>query len=375
MLWELSDEEKLLRTAAEDFFKKKMPINLLRELRADPSRYPSLMRELWQEMAHMGWSGILIPETYGGLAFGYRGLGIIMEAAGRTLAPTPLLASVACAGALIETLGDATQKQELLPALAEGRSLMTVAHEESERFGSGVFKTRATREREGYKLQGEKAMVIDGSIADGFLVLAALPAGGQAWFTVDRREAGVQLKTFQLLDGRPACQLILNQVHVSARARLGGEMARETAQDRLLDSASVCLSAEMLGAAAEAFQMTLGYLKQRVQFGVPIGSFQALQHRMAQMYSELELCQTVVQRALTALDRGEAQKSALASLAKAKTAEVFQHVAREAIQLHGGIGMTDEHNIGFYLKRARIDAEWFGSPAFHRDRYARLHGF
>jgi alkylation response protein AidB-like acyl-CoA dehydrogenase len=375
MQWEWSDEEKMLRTAAEDFFRKKVPVNFLREVRSDPNRYPDLIRELWQDMAKMGWSGILIPEAYGGLAFGFRGLGMIMEAAGHTLAPTPLLASVACAGSLIETIGLDSQKQEMLPALAEGRTLLTVAHEEGDRFGSKSCKARATPEREGYKLQGEKTMVIDGTLVDGFLVLANLPTGDQAWFLVARRDDGLELKPFQLLDGRPACKLSLRDVRVPAQSRLGGEAADGTAQDLLLDSASACLSAEMFGAAREAFQMTLAYLKQRVQFGVPIGSFQALQHRMAQMYSELELCQTVVQRALTALDQRDPQRSAWASLAKAKTAEVFQHVAREAIQLHGGIGMTDEHPIGFFLKRARINTEWYGSPAFHRDRYARLHGF
>ncbi|MFW7378970.1 MAG: acyl-CoA dehydrogenase family protein [Oligoflexus sp.] len=380
MNWELTDEEKLLKQSAEEYFQEKLPIHVLRFLR-DHNDENGYVAESWQEMAELGWAGILIPEDFGGLDFGYRGIGLIMEAAGRSLAPSPLLSTVVCASTLIRQLATQRQKATLLPDIAAGKITFAVAHEEWNHHSEGEMDCNSTRSGEGFIINGHKKMVIHGHTADKFLVLArssdndASSSNDLSCFVVDRHQAGVVVKKFRMVDGLPCAHVQLNDVQVNGEDLLGHEGMARPAYEFMLDAARSCLAAEMFGSAAEAFSMTLAYLKERKQFGQVIGSFQALQHRMAQMYSELEICRSVVQRALSALDENDSKRAVFASLAKAKVGDIYQHVAREAIQLHGGIGMTDEHNIGFFLKRSRITGEWFGNRTYHRARYARLMDF
>jgi alkylation response protein AidB-like acyl-CoA dehydrogenase len=377
MNWNWTDEEKLLKQSAQEFFREKMPIEVLRYIR-DQRIEKGYLEDKWQAMVELGWTGILIPEEYGGLAFGYRGMGTILEEAGRTLAPSPLLSTVVCASSIIRDLADHEQKSEILPAIAEGKRLIAIAHDEHDRHRGCHVETQASRSGEGYVINGRKTMVIDGPAADQFIVLArtssqdAQSSSGLSCFLVDRSQSGLTVRDLRMIDGLPCSQLDLDQVFVEGKSLLGREGQAWPAFSFMMDAACCALAAEMFGGASQAFEMTLSYLKERKQFGVIIGSFQALQHRMAQMYSELEVCRSIVQRALSALDDNDSKRSLYASLAKAKVSEVYQHVAKEAIQLHGGIGMTDEHNIGLFLKRSRITAEWFGNPSFHRDRYASL---
>jgi alkylation response protein AidB-like acyl-CoA dehydrogenase len=371
MNWDMTDEEKLLKTSAANFFREKMSINHLRRVRDtnDPQGFP---REAWKEMAELGWTGILIDEAHGGLNFGFRGLGLILEAAGRHLAATPLLSTVAGASRLVQKIGSSDQKESLLPAIAAGDSIVALAHDESSQH-SRQIGTTATAKGSGFVLNGRKSLVLDAALADQILVLARTDKG-LGWFLLPQNTKGLAWENFRLIDGRPAAHLTLNQVELPASARLGSGDARDSYED-VCNAGAVCLAAEMLGAASAAFEMTLAYLKERKQFGVPIGSFQALQHRMANLYCELEVSRSVVQRACAALDENHPQATQFASLAKGKLNDVFHTVAAEAIQLHGGIGMTDEHNIGFFLKRSRINSELFGNASFHRDRYARAGEF
>jgi alkylation response protein AidB-like acyl-CoA dehydrogenase len=368
MNWDMTDEEKLLKVSAANFFREKMPINHLRRIRDtnDPLGFP---REAWQEMASLGWTGILIDEDHGGLNFGFRGLGLILEAAGRQLAATPLLSTVAGASRLLQKSATLEQKETLLPAIAAGETIIALAHDEGQHHGQDI-SAHATLQGGKYVIQGRKSLVLDAALADQILVLARTDQG-LGWFLVPQKTQGLQWEHFRLVDGRPAAHLGLQRVEVPASARIGAMKDATASYEDLRNACAVSLATEMLGAASAAFEMTLAYLKERKQFGVAIGTFQALQHRMANLYCELEVSRSVVQRALAALDEDHAKITLFASLAKGKLNDVMHAVATESIQLHGGIGMTDEHNIGFFLKRSRIYNELFGNASFHRDRYAK----
>lgn len=378
MQWEISDEEKLLKQSAEEFFLEKLPVNTLRIMR-DKNDQKGFSDEIWQEMAQLGWTSIFVPEEYGGLGLGLRGMSVVLEAAGQRLSPHPLLSYALAAPTVLLEAATAEQKQSLLPELAAGNLRIGVAHDEGAQSLRSKLSTLARHEADGFILNGQKTMVLDAQKADKLLVLARTRVNadgeGLSWFLLDRTAPGVNLKTFRLVDGQLGSHLFLDSVRVGFENLIGYEGRASEAYQRMIDAASIGLAAEMFGSASQAFAMTLAYLKERRQFGVPIGSFQALQHRAAVMYCELELCRAALHKAASAFDAREAKSSALASLAKAKLSDVFQLVAREGVQLHGGIGMTDEHDIGFYLKRSRINAELFGSASYHRDRYARLMDF
>ncbi len=375
--WQISDEEKLLKQSAEEFFREKLPVSSLRYMR-DRNDQVGYSPEIWKEMAELGWTGILIPEEYDGLNFGLRGLGVVLEAAGRTLSPSPLFSTVLLGGTILQAEGSESQKKKYLPAIAGGKLLLAVGTEEGLHHGSQKIEASARREGEGYRLSGQKKLVLDAQSADKLVVLARTGEGERSalsWFIVDRQAPGVTTKTFRLIDGRLGCHLELHNVSVPAENLLGFEGKAAASYQLLQDAGAAGLAAEMLGSATAAFEMTLAYLKERKQFGVAIGSFQALQHRAAHMYCELEVSRAAVQKALSAYDSSDPKRSLYASLAKAKVGQVFEHVARECLQLFAGIGMTDEHVIGFYLKRSRIATELFGNNAFHRDRYASLVGY
>jgi alkylation response protein AidB-like acyl-CoA dehydrogenase len=254
--------------------------------------------------------------------------------------------------------------------------VLTLAFEEAKGRGFDFArpKTRAARVGGGYALTGAKAQVLDGHVADAIIV-TAMTDEGLGLFLVDPKAAGVRITRQHRVDSRNVAQVALEDVRVGADDVVGRPGEAEPLLSSVLDRAAIGLSAEMLGGAEQAFADTVGYLKERVQFGVPIGSFQALQHRAARLFIELELCRSAVLAAARAVDDAPALVPQLASLAKARAADTFLHVAKEAIQMHGGIGMTDEHDIGFYLKRAQAAAVAFGDAAYHRGRWAALNGY
>ena len=377
----LSDEQTMLKDTAKEFCANNAPIDQLRKLR-DSDSADGFDRDTWGKMAELGWAGIPFPEEHGGLAFGYKGLGVVTEETGRTLAASPLYATVWIGGTLVNLGGSSAQKNALLPKIAAGETLLALALEESHRHDPYGIATRAERQGEGYALTGTKKFVLDGHVADQ-LVVAARTAGepgdrdGISLFIVPRTAAGVAVTRTKMVDSRNAANVDLDHVAVGSDALLGGEGRGADVLDPALDIARIGLCAEMLGAAEECFERTVQYLKDREQFGVPIGSFQALKHRAANMFCELELSKSCVLEALTALDEGrEASEVAkLASLAKAKVGETFHTVSREGIQMHGGIGMTDEFDIGFFIKRAAVTEQTFGDVHYHRDRYGELEGY
>jgi len=373
----LSEEQLMLKESAKDFLQQRAPVSHLRELRDSDSGYSN---ELWTEMAEMGWTAILVPEQYGGLDYGYSGLGILLEETGRTMTPSPLLSTCLMGVTALTRGGSAEQCGKYLPEIAAGSHLLALAVNESSRHAPHSVTTTAQNSGEDYRLAGRKTAVVDGHNADTLIVSARTRGTGQesdgiSLFLVPADHPGVSIERYRVLDTHCAAHITLENVEVGPDSLLG-ELHRGAAiLDPVLDAGAIGQSAELLGLAQEAFERTLEYLKERKQFGVPIGSFQALQHRAAMMFGDIEQCKSIVLKGLHALDQDAADIPELASLVKAKLSETAHNVAAEAIQMHGGIGMTDEFDIGFFLKRCQILETFLGDRYFHLDRFAGQRGY
>lgn len=367
----LSDEARMVRETALDFFRERSPITALRKLR-DDNDSTGFSRDLWRQMAELGWTGFLVPEDDGGSAFGMTGLAQVMEASGRTLAATPLLSTALLGASLLSLAGTEDQKAEHLPPLLAGEHIIALALEEGTRHAPNQIALTATPDGTGYRLNGQKTFVLDGHIADT-LIVAARTATGITLFLVPGE--AVTRTRLTMVDSRNAALVRLDNVAVGPDAVLGRANQGAGLLDQALDRARAGLAAEMLGSANEAFDRTVQYLKDRKQFGVAIGSFQALKHRAAQMFCEVEITRSAVLAAASALDQNSNDAAALVSLAKAKANDTLYLCGNEGVQMHGGIGMTDEHEIGFFMKRARVAQASFGDTRFCRDRYAQLMGY
>lgn len=378
----LSEDQQLLKDSAKAFVDQNAPVSVLRGLR-DSKDAQGYDQNLWRQMLELGWAGMAIPEAYGGFEFGYGGLGVVLEESGRTLVSSPLIATVLLGASAINELGSDAQKSEFLSQVVSGELLLALAIDEKPHHRPCRIETSAVKSGEGYVLNGCKTFVLDGHIANKLIVVARTAGAiddeaGLSVFLVDAAAEGVSINRSWMVDSRNSAMLSLNDVKVGADALLGAEGGAYTSLTRVLDIGRIGVAAEMLGSMQQAFEITLDYLKQREQFGVLIGSFQGLQHRAAEMYSEIELCKSAVRAALAALDdadKTDADIAEFASIAKAKLSEVATLVSNEAVQMHGGIGMTDEYDIGFYMKRARVAAAFLGDALFHRERYASLNGF
>lgn len=375
----LNEEQTLLKSTAEDFFRRKAPVSALRALR-DERNVDGFSRALWQEIVAMGWPGAFLPEQYGGLGCGFTELGVVLQASGRTLVASPLFSSVALAATGILLGGTEEQKSALLPRIASGDLLVSLALEEGPRHNPTAIATNAAPHRDGYVINGCKVHVIDGHVADQLIVVARTGGAtgeeqGISLFMVKRGLRGVSIARRAMVDSRNMAEVQLQDVVVSGNDLLGELHQGYPLLTRILDRGNIALSAEMLGSLQAAFERTLDYLKQRSQFGELIGSFQALQHRAAKMFCEIELSKSVVLSALQSIDENAANVSLMASLAKVQVAETFRLVSDEAIQMFGGIGMTDAEDIGFYLKRARVAQQTLGDEHYHVQRYATLRGY
>ncbi|WP_331538313.1 acyl-CoA dehydrogenase family protein [Phenylobacterium sp.] len=375
----LSEEQVLLRDAARAWAGRQSPTTALRRVRdgAAPLGYEPAA---WDQMAAMGWAGVIVPEAYGGSDFGCRSMGLLLEETGRTLTASPLLATGLVAASALVLGGTDVQRREWLPKIAAGELVATLAVDEGAHHAPERTALGAVASASGYTLTGAKAFVLEG-MAAGLFVVAARTSGrpgersGITLFLVPGGVEGVGRTPRALADSRGYAAVAFDRVELGAEYVLGPLDEGWDLLERVLDRARAGVAAEMLGAAGQAFEITLEYLKTRVQFGQPIGAFQALQHRAAKMFTELELARSAVEAALDALDEAAPDAPLLVSLAKAKTGDAIHLVSNEMVQLHGGIGMTDVHDAGLYLKRARALEAIFGGQAFHRDRYARLQGY
>ena len=366
-----SDDQNQLRDSARDFLAARSPVTAQRRLRDQP-RTSGFDGEVWAGMRELGWSAVAFAEDDGGLAFGFAGFAPLFEEIGRGLAASPLLSSVVLGGSLIEQLAEDAQRQALVPRLIDGDLRVALAHDSQHRHATQVAGVSARREADGYVLHGEKSWVLDGAEADSWLVTARLEQGGEAVFLVPASAPGVRLQPLQLIDSRNHAALYLDGLRLPLAARLG-EADPHEAIDLALDRGRACLAAELLGLSESMFALTLEYLKTRVQFDVPIGSFQAFQHRAARLFVELQLARSAVMAAFEALDRdgtAAAERRRLVSLAKWKANEAAQKVGNESVQMHGGIGVTDEYDLGLFLKRVRVAQASLGDSDFHCQRYA-----
>ncbi len=375
----LSEEQQMLKDMAAGFFSAKSPISEFRSLR-DTGNTDGFSAALWQDMVDMGWASMPIPEAFDGLGFEFRGVGIVMEEAGRSLAASPMLSSVAMGVSALLLGGSDAQKTELLPKLASGARLVALAVDESGHHDPTQTAMVATQAGDGFRLHGRKRFVLDAARADHLIVVArtegeAGSTTGLSLFLVDAQMPGVTVHPRAMVDCRSVGDVHFDLVEVTSSALVGDLHQGMGCLDAVLDRGRAALAAEMLGSMERAFELILAYLKERKQFGQAIGGFQALQHRAAKMFSDIEVCRSVVYEAFTSLDAGREDSAALVSMAKALVNDAFHNISNEGVQMFGGMGMTDECDMGFYLKRARVAEQTLGSSKFHRDRYAALNAF
>jgi acyl-CoA dehydrogenase len=375
----LTEDQSMLRDSAAGFLAERASVLQLRALR-DSNDATGFDPAVWREMADMGWAGIAIDEAHGGLGFGYVGLGLLLEQAGRHLSASPLESTVLVAAPVLAALGSPEQRAQWLPAIAAGERIVSLALQERGHHAPLATAVRASRDGERWVLQGSKSMVLDAHVADAFIVVARTEGRpgaerGLGAFLVPADAGGLSVERRHLVDSRNVGALTLRDVRVSASDVLGDPVGAWPGLSRALDIAALGLASMLLGLSEAAFERTLGYLRERRQFGKPIGAFQGLQHRAAHLYAELQLARSIVLQGLQAADAGEEDLARAASAAKAKLCEVATLVTNESLQMHGGIGMTDEHDIGLFLKRARVLQQLFGDYHYHIDRFARLSGY
>ena len=375
----LTEEEQFLKDTAKNFAEERCPISHFRSLRDnnDPNLWD---KDIWKEMTSLGWPGILIPEEYGGSNFGITGISVILEECAKTLTPSPLFATGVLGAFSITNFGNDDQKQDYLPKISSGDLTTGLAVDESSHHNPADTEMVAKKEGEKFILNGKKTFVIDGASADLLIVLARTSgnkgeSSGLTLFLIDSNDTGIEKIKLDMADSRNYANINFNNVEVSAKNILGDEETGGETVENILDIGRIAIASEMLGNAEAAFETTLDYLKQRKQFGVLIGSFQALQHRAAEMFCELELTKSSVMAAMKAADEGSNELQRLSSLSKTMAGETLHLVSNEAVQMHGGIGVTDEYDIGFFLKRARVAEQIFGSAKFHTERYANISGF
>lgn len=364
-----SEEQQQLDDSAREFLASRSPVSEQRRLR-DEKEPAGFNINVWQEMLELGWGGIALPEQFGGLDFGFQGFAPVFEQIGRQLAASPLQSSVVLSGSVIEELGSNEQKAALLPALISGELRLAMALGAEHRFQRNEITATAKTEGNDLVINASNLWVPDGCHADGWLVACRLDGDDLAVVHVPADTPSVSIIELDLLDSRNHGKLALDNVRVPKSQLIG---ASERGIGIAVDKATACTAAELLGASRAMFGMTVDYLKTRVQFNQPIGSFQALQHRAAWLYVELELAHSAVMAAFEILDqRGadDAVRSQLVSLAKWKAGEAAHKISREAVQMHGGIGVTDEYDLGLFLKRVRVAQAMFGDRDFHSDRYA-----
>jgi alkylation response protein AidB-like acyl-CoA dehydrogenase len=375
----LSEEQEFLRDTAKDFAQDRTPVAHFRALR-DNNDQNLWDKDIWQEMVNLGWSGILISEEFGGSNFGVAGISVILQECGKTLTPSPLFSTGVLGAYAISNFGTQEQKEKYLPKIVNGEITTALAVDESSHHDPSKTSLTAEKKEDNYILNGKKTFVIDGASADLLIVLTRTSGNsgelaGLTLFIMDSNANGINKIKLDMADSRNYANINFNDVICSNQDILGAlESGGETVES-ILDIGRIAISAEMLGNAESAFETTIEYLKQRKQFGALIGTFQALQHRAAAMFCEIELTKSAVLAAVHGADERSNELQRLSSLAKTVAGETLHLISNEAIQMHGGIGVTDEYDLGFFIKRSRVAEQIFGSSTYHTERYANLSGF
>jgi hypothetical protein len=375
----LTEEQSMLRDSARGLISDKAPVSHLRHLR-DSKDATGFSRELWKSFADMGFVGLLVPENFGGSGLGCVEAGVVMEEIGRTLMPSPFLSTAVLAASALSRAGSAAQKAEHLPKISAGELLAALAIDEGAKHRPLQTRMQAVRSGNGFRLQGDKAFVVDGHVAD-LLIVAARTAGspgerdGLTLFLVDPKTRGVSTERTVMVDSHNAARIEFDNVDVTADHVLGEVDQGYGLLEGVLNIGRGAVASEMVGLSEEVFGRTVTYLKERKQFGKAIGEFQALQHRAAQLYIDIEITRAAVLKALQTLDGDFANAASAVAVAKARAGATAARAVQEGVQMHGGMGMTDQFDIGFFMKRARVCEELFGDANFHADQLARLRSY
>ena len=371
----LNEEQSMLRDSARGLISDKAPVSHLRQLR-DAKDATGFSRELWKTFAEMGFTGLLVPEDFGGSGLGCVEAGVVMEEIGRTLMPSPFLSTAVLAASALSRGGSAAQKAEHLPKISAGTLIAALAIDEGAKHRPLQTRLQAVRSGNGFKLNGAKAFVVDGHVAD-LLIVAARTAGaagereGVTLFLVDPKTKGIATERTEMADSHNAARIDFDNVEVNADDVLGEVDQGFALLEGVLNIGRGAVASEMVGLSEEVFARTVSYLKERKQFGKPIGEFQALQHRAAQLYIDIEITRAAVLKAQQALDGDFENAAAAVAVAKARAGMTATRAVQEGVQMHGGMGMTDQFDIGFFMKRARTCEELFGDANFHADQLAR----
>src|SRR3954454_10562683 len=375
----LTEEQSMLRDSARSLIGDNAPVSHLRQLR-DSKEVTGFSRELWRSFAEIGFSGLLVPEKCGGSGLGCVEAGVVMEEIGRTLMPSPFLSTAVLAAASLSRGGSAAQKSEHLPRIADGSLLAALAVDEGAKHRPLQTKMQAVRSGNGFKLNGAKAFVVDGQTAH-LLIVAARTAGrpgerdGLTLFLVDPKTKGIETERTTMVDSHNAARVVFDNVEVNADGVLGEVDQGGALLEGILNIGRGAVASEMVGVSEEVFGRTVSYLKERKQFGKLIGEFQALQHRAAHLYVEIEITRAAVLKALQTLDGDFDNAVAAVAVAKARAGTTATLAVQEAVQMHGGMGMTDQFDIGFFMKRARVCEELFGDANFHAGELARMKSY
>lgn len=372
----LTEEQSMLRDSARGLIGEKAPVAHMRKIR-DSKDATGFSRDLWKTFAEMGFSGLLVPEEHGGSNLGFVEAGIVMEEIGRTLMPSPFFSTGVLGASALNRGGSDAQKKEYLPKIAAGALITAFALEEGAKHRPLKTKLKAERSGNGFRLNGAKALVVDGHVADMLIVVARTggapgEAKGLTLFLVGPKAKGIAIERTVMVDSHNAARIEFSNVDVTADSVLGEVDQGGALLDGLLNAGRGAVAAEMLGISDEAFGRTVTYLKERKQFGKLIGEFQALQHRAAHLYTDIEITRAAVLKALQALDTDIDKAGAAVAVAKARAGTTTTLAVQEGVQMHGGVGMTDEFDIGLFMKRARVCQELFGDSNFHADALARL---
>lgn len=374
----LSDDQTMLKDTVAPFLADNAPVKHLRTLR-DSKDATGFSKDLWKQFAEMGFTGILVPEGEGGLGLGHVEAGIVLEEIGRNLTPSPFLTTAVAAVEALKA-GGADLRAQWFPRILSGDAIVALAIDEGTKHRPAATAMVAERSGNGFRLSGKKQFVLHGHVAD--MLLVAARTGGSAGeengitlFAVPKNATGVTTDVDRLVDSSLSARVTFDGVQVDADAVVGEVDAGWSPLTRLLDAGRLGASAEMVGVGGGAMDMTFDYLKQRKQFGRVIGEFQSLQHRAAHLYGEMEGACSIVIKAQHLLDDADPRAEMFVAAAKAKAGRSCNLAVREGVQMHGGIGMTDEYDIGLYMKRDRALNEFFGDTWFHADRVARMNGY
>ncbi len=374
----LTDDQTALRDSARDFLAEQSPVSALRALR-DSADASGFSRPLWARFAEMGYTGVLVPEAHGGLGLGHVEAGVVMDQIGHQLCASPFLASGVVATTALRLAGSAAQQAAWLPRLAAAQAIATLAVDEAAKHRPQQLATTARAEGGSWLLDGAKTLVLDGHVADVCIVAARVGEGsgeaGTGLFLVDTKATGVVLERTVMVDAHNAARLQFQAVRLGADALLGTVETGAAILAATLDAGRCAAAAELLGLADEVFARTVDYIKQRKQFGKLIGEFQGLQHRASMLYADLEISRAALIHAQQALDADIHTAGKAVAVAKARAGRTATTAVQEGVQMHGGMGMTDAFEIGFFMKRARVLQELWGDSNFHADAFASHRGY